>query len=154
MKSNNHMHIFKLALCSWIVGKRQIALQTRTRTHKNSSTQFKNPAQRSGMTCSSWPFLVERSIFNLKCIEIFTAWPHTHHLYLPLPSIWKPFIVEEFPALNNVHSSNFFPSHKDSRMTSKKRENVINWFDQMNALVLKKWHLLEIIVARNILQIA
>lgn len=60
-----------------------------------------------------------------------------HHLYLSLASIWKPFIVEEFPALNNVHSFNFFSS-QDSRMTSKKWENVINWFDQMNALVLKK----------------
>lgn len=157
MTSNNHMHIFKLALCPWIVGKSHIALQTRTRTHKNkiSSTQLKNPAQRSRMTYSSWPFFVERAIFNLKCIEIFTAGPHMHHLYLPLPSIWKPFVVEEFPALNNVHSFNFFLLAQRLKNDIKKvgKCNNLIWSNECpGSKEIIPIPLVEITVARNILQ--
>lgn len=105
-----HIQTYRLA-CLWIVGRRQTTLHKhtqRTHKHKISAAQF------SKTNDSSWPFLIH---FNLNLIEILSA---MHHQHSPLPSTWKPLIVEEFPALN-VHSFNFFSSCKDSRMTSKKR---------------------------------
>lgn len=79
-----------------------------------------------------------------------------HHLYLPLPSIWKPFIVEEFCSdQRSLFQFLLLTQRLKNDIKKEGKCNKLVWSNECpGSKEIMPIPLLEIIVVRNILQTA